>query len=100
MEQSGGADRPILVVVADDTQIYAELLADAIRRDHRIQVVASVSTSHDLLEILARLAVDVVVISSNLDERPDHGFQVLGELRLSHPGLGTLLLLESSRREA
>jgi len=76
------------------------LLADAIRRDHRIQVVASVSTSHDLLEILARLAVDVVVISSNLDERPDHGFQVLGELRLSHPGLGTLLLLESSRREA
>ncbi|PYX97830.1 MAG: hypothetical protein DMG71_02000 [Acidobacteria bacterium] len=99
----GDADRgdqgPILAVVADNTRIYSQLLADALKRDRRIQVVGVVSSARELFDIVAKIPVHVAIISSNLDEEPSRGFDVLRELHRSRPAIRGVMLLDSSKRE-
>jgi two-component system nitrate/nitrite response regulator NarL len=93
-------EETIRVLVVDDTRIHTQLLADALRRDRRFDVISSPSHSRDLIEVANQHNVDVVVISSNLDEEPLRGFDVLRELRAKHPDLRAIVLLDSSKREA
>jgi DNA-binding NarL/FixJ family response regulator len=98
------AQRPgeetIRILVADDTRIHTQLLADALRRDRYLEVISSPSHSRDLIEAASLHHFDVLVLSSNLDEEPLRGFEVLRELRATHPDLRAIMLLDSSRREA
>ena len=43
--------------------------------------------------------VNVVVLSSNLDEEPLRGFELLRELRASDPDIFAIMLLDSSKKE-
>jgi DNA-binding NarL/FixJ family response regulator len=47
----------------------------------------------------ARLPFDVALISSNLDEQPGRGFELLRALHALRPTVPAIMLLESSRRE-
>jgi two-component system, NarL family, nitrate/nitrite response regulator NarL len=94
---SGG--ETIRVLVADDTQIHTQLLTDALRRDRQLEVVSPPSRSRDLAETVKLHKVSVVVLSSNLDEEPLRGFELLRELRASDPGISAIMLLDSSRKE-
>jgi two-component system, NarL family, nitrate/nitrite response regulator NarL len=89
----------IRVLIADNTRIHSQLLADAMKRDRRIQVLAAVSSYREFLELAARLPFDVVLISSNLDEQPSRGFELLRALRALRPNVPAIMLLDSSRRE-
>jgi DNA-binding NarL/FixJ family response regulator len=91
-----GADF-ISIVVADSTRIHTQLLADAMRSDRGLQVVASASTSEELLAAVVRVPVDVVVISYSLDDQPGRGTEVLREIRALRPQIKGVLLLDSSR---
>ncbi len=95
----GPTGSTIRVLVADDTRIHTELLAEALRRDTQMQVVSSPSHSRDLPPLLRSQRVDVLVLSANLDEEPLRGFEVLRELRASDPGVLAVVLLDTSRRE-
>jgi DNA-binding NarL/FixJ family response regulator len=97
-EQLSG-ENSIRVLVADNTRIHTQLLADALRRDRRLQVIAAASPSRDLLEAVTTHSIDVVVISSHLDEEPLRGLEVLRELRASRPEVRAVILLDSSKRE-
>jgi DNA-binding NarL/FixJ family response regulator len=97
-EGSGGAG--IRVLVADDTQIHTQLLADALRRDRELEVINSPARSRDLVEAVKLHRVDVVVLSSNLDEEPLRGFELLRQLRAYNPAIQAVILLDSSKREA
>jgi two-component system, NarL family, nitrate/nitrite response regulator NarL len=88
------------VLVADDTQIHTQLLADALRRDRHLEVINSPVRSRDLMEAVKLHRVEVVVLSSNLDEEPLRGFEILRQLRASDPGIQAVILLDSSKREA
>src|SRR5271167_2148245 len=90
---------PIRVFVADNSPIHTQLLADALRRDVELEVIRAVSESSGLIAEIMASDIDVVVISSNLDEQPGRGFEILHELRSSAPGLRTVVLLDSSKRE-
>ena len=79
-------DEMIRVLVADDTRIHTQLLADALRRDRQLEVISPPPRSRDLVETVKLHRVDVVVLSSNLDEEPLRGFEVLRQLRASNPG--------------
>ena len=92
--------KTIRVLVADDTQIHTQLLADALRRDPGLEVISPPSRSRDLVETVKLQAVDVIVLSSHLDEEPMHGFEVLTKLRSVQPGILAVMLLDSSKREA
>src|ERR1700690_314648 len=90
----------IRIVVGANSRIHAELLAEVVQRDRTIQVVGCASSSREIFEIAARSSIDVAVISSQLDEQPDGGFQALLELRSAHPGSRAIMLLDSAKRQS
>lgn len=94
---SGG--QAIRVLVADDTRIHTQLLADALRRDLQLEVISPPAQSRDLVAAVKLHRVHVVVLSSNLDEEPLRGFELLRELRASNPDIFAIMLLDSSKKE-
>jgi DNA-binding NarL/FixJ family response regulator len=95
-----GENSTIRVVVAGNTRMHAELLAQAIQRDTAIQVVGCTSNSSEVFQIAERSPIDVAVIGSQLDEQPDRGFEVLRELRATYPGIRGIVLLDSAKNES
>jgi len=91
--------KEIRVLVADNTRIHTQLLADALKRDHGLDVISADSDSHGLIAAAAAHKANVLLISSNLDEEPLRAFEVLRELRASHPQIRAVMLLDSSKRE-
>ncbi len=99
-DQPATGNTTIRVLVADNTRIHTQLLADALRRDRQLEVISSDSQTHGVpLAGMAR-NIDVLVISSNLDEQPCRGFEVLREVRASCPRIRAVVLLDSSKEEA
>jgi DNA-binding NarL/FixJ family response regulator len=90
----------ISVVVSDATRIHTQLLADAIRSDASLQVVASAPDSKDLLEAVERFPVDVAIISYVLDRVPGRGPEVLRDIRRLRPQVKGVILLDSSHAES
>jgi len=99
METQRAGDRRIRVLVADNTQIHTQLLADALKREPGLDVIRAESDSHTLVATAAEYKADVLLVSSNLDEEPHRAFEVLRELRASHPAIRAVMLLDSSKRE-
>ena len=97
--QSAGSET-IRVLVADDTPIHTLLLADALRRVGQWDVITPPARSRDFVEMVRLHKVDVVVLSSSLDEEPLRGFEVLRQLRAAEPGVLAVMLLDSSKRES
>jgi len=87
----------VSIVVADGTRIHTQLLADALRNDRGLQVVAAASNSDELLAAISRVPIDVVVISHNLDNQPGHGTRVLRQMRALRPQIKGVILLDSSK---
>ena len=91
---------PIRVLVSDDTRVHTELLADALKRDGSLQVTTSPLGSGGLIGRPDLHDVDVLLLSSTLDEQPGRGFEVLRGLHSSHGYVPAVMLLDSSKREA
>jgi DNA-binding NarL/FixJ family response regulator len=89
----------IRLVLADNTSIHCQLLADAVSRDHRIEVVGSVSTERELLELTSKVVFDVTLIALQLDDIGSGRFDVVRELRYRSPDVRNIVLLDTSRRE-
>lgn len=89
----------IRVLVRDDSRVHTELLADALRRDGRLQVTTVTSGSEGLMGRLNNHNIDVLLLSSNLDEQPGRGFDVLRGLACSHRRPPAVMLLDSSKHE-
>src|SRR5271167_2607102 len=89
----------IRVLVADDTRVHTELLADALKRDGSLQVTTSPLGSGGLTGRPNLNDVDVLLLGSNLDEQPGGGFEVLRGLRSSQEDLRAVMLLDSSQPE-
>jgi two-component system nitrate/nitrite response regulator NarL len=89
----------IRVLVADSTRMHAQLLADALRRDPELDVVAAVSHAREFIDHAAGRNIDVVVVSCNLDEQPLRGIELLREVRAISPETRSVVLLDSSKRE-
>jgi two-component system, NarL family, nitrate/nitrite response regulator NarL len=94
----GILESAIRVMVADDTRLHTSLLADALRRDGAFEVIGS-----DSQELIARAhvrALDVLLLSSEVDGQPGRGFEVLREVRVLHPNVRAIMLLDTSRHES
>lgn len=89
----------IRVLVGDNTRIHTQLLAEALRHDQSLEVSSLDTDSRGLMAPAGTDGIDVLVISSNLDEEPYRGFEVLRELRALHPELRAVMLLDSTKRE-
>ena len=89
----------VTIAVADSTRIHTQLLTEALRSDHDLQVVASASNSGDLLAAILQVPIDVAVISHGLDDQPARGTEVLREMRSLRPHIKGVILLDTSRPE-
>jgi two-component system nitrate/nitrite response regulator NarL len=89
----------IRVLVGDNTRIHTQLLAEALKRDQTLDVLSLDTDSRGLAATASIHGIDVLVISSNLDEEPHRGFEVLRELRALHPELRAVMLLDSTKRD-
>jgi two-component system nitrate/nitrite response regulator NarL len=99
MDTQSARENRIRVLVADNTRIHTQLLADALKRDHGMDVISADCDSHGLIAAAAAHEAHVLLISSNLDEEPHRAFEVLRELRALHPQIRAVMLLDSSKRE-
>jgi two-component system, NarL family, nitrate/nitrite response regulator NarL len=90
----------IRVLVADNSSMHTRLLAEVLRRDNELEVISFDSDADSLVSAAATQKIDVLVISSNLDEQPSRGLEILRELRGLRPETRSVLLLDSSKDEA
>lgn len=87
------------VLVVDNSLIHTQLLAHALRQGPALEVFTSYSDARSVIEAGLAPNLDVLVISSNLDEKVNHGCEVLRELHTLRPGLRSVVLLDSSKKE-
>jgi DNA-binding NarL/FixJ family response regulator len=99
MKTRAGQDDRIRVLIADNTRIHTQLLADALKRDHGLDVITADSDSPGVVPTAAAHKVDVLLISSNVDEEPHRAFELLRELRALHPQTRAVMLMDSSKSE-
>ena len=97
-KQVGGSTL-IHVLIVDNSLLHTQLLMNALRRDQDLEVFTSDSDVRSVVEASLASNVDVLVISSNLDEQVNRGFEVLRELHRLRPGLRSIVLLDSSKPE-
>jgi two-component system, NarL family, nitrate/nitrite response regulator NarL len=96
----GHRERPIRVLVADSSRIHTQLLADALKRDPQLDVIPFASNGRGLVAATIAQEIDVLVISSDLDDEPSRGFEALHELRAVHPSTRSVVLVNLSKHES
>jgi DNA-binding NarL/FixJ family response regulator len=86
----------IRVLAADATRMNSQLLAAALERDKRFQVLDPVSDARGIIAVVAKERPAVVVISAELDEDKRKGFEVARELRALHVETRVVMLIDTS----
>jgi len=94
-----GVTQPVRVLVAENTRMSAQLLAEALARFQRLEVVEFVSSSHATLSGAAASHPHVAVIGATLDNEPLKGLAVSARLCSSHPEIKSIMLLDGSQRD-
>jgi DNA-binding NarL/FixJ family response regulator len=101
MKKASKSEGSISVFLADANRMVCELMVKALRESHRrIAVVGSATDSAEVLQGLGENPADVAVISADLSEGPIAGFQVAREVRVSHPHIHIIMLVDSLARAA
>jgi len=72
-----------------------ELLANALSRHARFEVVGNATGADEVLEIVQSKTVDVALISAALSDGPASGFSLARRLRECAPDLKPIMLLEN-----
>lgn len=91
-------ERTIRVLVGATNQIHTQLLAEALKRDHGLDVTGAASDPTDLVALADQQNFDVVVLSADLHGELGRGFEVLRELRAAHPEIDAVMLTDSPKR--
>jgi DNA-binding NarL/FixJ family response regulator len=76
-----------------------ELLAAVLSRTSQLQVVGWQVDSDAALRTVAQTKTDVALISSDLQDGPRKGLALTSELRLKHPDVRSVLLLDRADRQ-
>jgi two-component system nitrate/nitrite response regulator NarL len=96
----GGRVGLIRVIIADNTAMGAQLLADALRRSHRFGTVWAATRAREVLALAADQSVDVALLSVELEDEPGRGFKLAQELSAARPGIKVVFLLDVPNPEA
>jgi DNA-binding NarL/FixJ family response regulator len=88
----------IRVLAADSTRMNSQLLAAALERDKRFQVMEPAVDSRTILALVLQEKPAVVLISAMLDDDPRKGFQVARELSAARTESRIVMLVDNSER--
>jgi DNA-binding NarL/FixJ family response regulator len=101
MKRCGGSSVRDNVFIADGSHLMCELMAKALTdSQQRIAVVGLATDSAGVRKGLAENSADVALISANLGDGRNTGFQVVREVRTSHPLIGLIMLVDSDERSS
>jgi DNA-binding NarL/FixJ family response regulator len=89
----------IRVLIADTSQIHAQLLACALRSDPSLEPVAAVSDFDEVISEAVKRNADILVINCAVDEQAPRTFEVLHEIRKSQLPIRAIVLLESAKAD-
>lgn len=98
-DSPGGRAGLIRVIIADNTAMGAQLLADALRRSHRFGTIWAASRARDVLTLAANQGAEVAVVSTEFEDEPGRGFKLAQELSAARPGIKAVFLLDGRDRE-
>ena len=90
----------IRVLAADSTRMNSQLLAAALEREKRFEVLSPVADGQGLIASVLAEKPSVVIISAELEGDPRKGFAVAAELRNLSPETRVVLLLDASEPRA
>ena len=99
-DSSRGRVSFIRVIVADNTAMGAQLLANALRRSHRFEGVWAASRARDVLTLAAEQAPQVALVSADFEDQTRRGFRLAQELAAARPEVKLVFLLDLPNREA
>jgi DNA-binding NarL/FixJ family response regulator len=88
----------IRVFAADSTRMNSQLLAAALERDKRFQVLEPVSDVREIIAAVQKEKPAVVVVSAEMGDDPRKGFEVAREIHALHCGTRVVMLLDVSER--
>ena len=97
MEPGQPLSTAIRVLVADSSPISSQLLAEAIGRDPRIEVLTFSSNPLQIAEAVRKGCPDVLLISARLGDEACTGLMLLEQLRAESLGLKAVVLIDASR---
>jgi len=100
LNSHGGRAGLIRVIVADNTAMGAQLLADALRRSRRFGSVWAASRARDVLTLAAEHAPEVALVSANFEDETGRGFKLAPELTAARPEVKLVFLLDVMDRDA
>jgi DNA-binding NarL/FixJ family response regulator len=76
----------------------SQLLASALDRDKRFQVLDAASEARGIIAAVAKEKPQVVVISAEIEGNPRKGYEVAREIHAMRTDVGIVLLLDTSER--
>src|SRR5690349_11526065 len=88
----------IRVFAADSTRMNSQLLAAALERYKRFQVLEPVSDVREIIAAVQKEKPAVVVVSAEMGDDPRKGFEVAREIHALHCGTRVVMLLDVSER--
>ena len=88
----------IRVLAADSNRMNSQLLASALERDKRFQVLEAAPDARGITAAIMKEKPAVVVISADIDGNPRKGFEVAREVRGLCPTSRIVMLLDSAER--
>lgn len=89
-------DRPVRVLIADDSELFREILAGLVRAEPGMQVVGTVRDGDAAAEAVARLKPDVITMDLVMPEAD--GFAGIARIMAEHPT--PILVLTANREES
>jgi two-component system nitrate/nitrite response regulator NarL len=90
----------IQIVVTDPTRLGCLLLSNVLERCRfRLRVTQHAVGTQEVLDKVAEHKPDVVLISAELEDGAQAGFEALRKLRVSHPNVRAIMLLNNCRRD-
>jgi two-component system nitrate/nitrite response regulator NarL len=98
MEEWGSV--PIDVIIAENTPLAAQSLAEAVKRSRCFGTVRVASRADEVLTVAAQQALDVALISAELENEPGRGFKLAQELSAARSGLKLVMLLNVPDRDS
>jgi DNA-binding NarL/FixJ family response regulator len=90
----------VRVVVADSSPITSQLIAEAVSKDVRLDVVGFSSDPSDIVDLIVAERPDVLLISARMQEEPQRGLELVKQLRGEGQDFKAVVLIDSNRAEA
>jgi DNA-binding NarL/FixJ family response regulator len=100
LNSSATTSKKIRVLAADSTRMNSQLLADALSRDSRLEIIEAEPQAAATLAAVSSEKPDVVLLSPALEDNATLGFQVARDLMASHPQGRIIMLLDAADRSA